>query len=219
MSDISPSLPPTPGQFTPPGEKKSGLPGWAIALIAVIGGLVVLCAVAAVVGIGMLTMLGSRVSEVFTTIETQMDDLPADAGTTSAPLGTTDARPIGERATTGGMEFVVLRAGPLETDSSTLPPDKGMIYYSVEIEARNTSGDVAILSAFNSQMQDDSENIYAVSLFGQSSTAISSDELFQTLEKGVSATVTYVYEVPSETTSLFWVYQNSSEDYVVYKVK
>ena len=219
MSDVPPSYPPTPGQFTPPTEKKSGLPGWAIALIAGIGGLVVLCAIAAIVGIGMLSFLGSQVSQVFTNIETEIDELPSNAGTTSAPLSTSDARPIGERTVINGMEFVVLRAGPLETDSSTLPPDAGMTYYSVEVDVRNTSGEVAVLSAFSSQMQDDGEGVYAVSLFGQSSADISSDELFQTLEEGASATVTYIYEVPIDTANLYWVYQDTSGDHVVYKVK
>lgn len=219
MSDTPPSFPPAPGQFTPPTEKKSGLPGWAIALIAVIGGLVVLCGVVAVIGISMMTMVGNQVDEVFTRIETEIDELPSDAGTTSAPLSTSDPQPIGERTVLNGVEFVVLRAGPLETDSSSLPPDAGMTYYSVDVDVRNTSSEVAVLSAFNSQMQDDGEGVYAVSLFGQSSANASSDELFQTLDKDASASVTYVYEVPTDATNLYWVYQETSSEHIVYQVK
>lgn len=219
MSDTPPSFPPASGQFTPPTEKKSGLPGWAIALIVVIGVLVVLCGAVAVIGVSMVTMAGNRVDEVFTKIETEIDELPSDVGTTSAPLSTTDGRSIGERTVLNSVEFVVLRAGPLETDSSALPPDAGMTYYSVDVDVRNTSSEVAVLSAFNSQMQDDGEGVYAVSLFGQSSADVSSDELFQTLDKDASTTVTYIYEVPTDAANLYWVYQDTSGDHVVYIVK
>lgn len=220
MSDVPPSYSPPSGQFTPPTEKKSGLPGWAIALIAVIGGLVVLCVVVAVIGVGMMSMLGSRVDQVFTQIETEMDELPSTTtGTSSAPLSITDAQPIGQRTELDGLEFVVLGARPLEADNSSLPPDAGMTYYTVEIEVRNASADIGILSAFSTQMQSDGEDVYGVSLFGQSNADVSSDELLQTIEKGTSTTVSYVYEVPTDATNLYWMYQDTNGDHIVYKVK
>src|SRR5262245_23635668 len=84
---------PAPYQLPPdyrPPAPRSGLPGWAIALI--IGGvlIVVLCVAGFIGTISLLTLLGSRVSQVFSQINSGL------VVPTSGPVNTADALAIGQ---------------------------------------------------------------------------------------------------------------------------
>ncbi|MBC8163374.1 MAG: DUF4352 domain-containing protein [Roseiflexaceae bacterium] len=219
MSNLPPEYQPAPGQFTPPPEKKAGIPGWAIALIAALAGLVILCVVGSIVAVGIFTTLGTQVDEVFSEINTELDSAPAAvAESTALPADTGQAQALGERAAIDGLEFTVTSASPVEA-ATDLPPEQDMIYYQVNLQMQNTGDTPAILSAYSSRVQDERGGTYEVSLFGQSSVQASSSELFQSVAAGATVDVTFVYEVPQAAAELFWVYQATDDTAVVVQLK
>ena len=217
MSDPQPNVPPAPGQFQqPPAQKKSGLPGWAIALIAVLASLVVICAVGAVVVIGVLNSLGSRVSQVTTQINAQVNSSIASS---TVPVATGGAKAIGDQVTAGDLAFTVRSAAPITPSSDALPPEAGKQYFAVTLDVTNTSSAETVLTSLSSHIQDGAGSVFSVSLFGQTSAGTSSSSLLETLPAKATQSVTMVYEVPTAAGELYWVYGESETTSAVVKVR
>src|ERR671923_2115045 len=146
---------PPPGFQPPPPERRSGLPGWAIALI--VGGalVIVLCFVVAIVSIGVLTLLGGRVSAVFSEIESGLEEFA-----TPTPLDTGDALSIGDTADLPDMRITITDARPLSDLPGARQPAPGQEYWAVEVTFENTSDRPVTLSAFSSSVQDTAGETY-----------------------------------------------------------
>lgn len=213
MSDPQPGYVPLPGE-PPLAPKKPGIPGWAIALIAILGSLVLLCVVASVAAAFFFNSLGQRVSSV---VDQVSSDVKASAAASAVPIAITTASAIGQNVVAGDLEFKVTSAAPAPASTSATAPDPGNMYYAVTIAMRNTGDAEAVVSAFSSQVQD-AAHAYPLSLFGQSSSN-SAKDLIATLPAGGSQTVTFVYEVPANPTELYWVYEDSGSENVVVKLK
>ena len=194
--------------------KKRGIPGWAIALIAILGSLVLLCVVVSVAAMFFFNSLGQRVSSV---VDQVSSDVKASAAASAVPVAITAASPIGQMVVAGDLEFKVTSAAPAPASTSVTAPDPGNIYYAVTIDMHNTGEAEAVVTAFSSQLQD-ADHAYPLSLFGQSSSD-SAKDLIATLPAGGSKTVTFVYEVPANAAELYWVYEDSGSENVVVKLK
>lgn len=216
MSEPQPQFQPPPIQAEP--AKKNSFPGWAIALIIALGGSVVLCCVGAMVIVGVLTVLGSRVSKVYDDINTGLQTAVATS-VPSAPISTEGAHKPGERVVVGDLEFVVSSAAFLNEEQSITRPDTGNVYYAVKLDVRNNGTTSKVVSAFSSQVQNQNGHVYDLSLFGQKAAGMPQGELFQTLAAGESATLTYVYEVSQADEILYWGYQDAQGNSGVVQIK
>lgn len=217
MSNPQPDFQPIPGQFQPPpAPKKSGIPGWAIALIAVLGSLVVLCVVGSFVVYGVLTTLGSRASQALGEVSSQVNSSIASS---TVPVATGGASTIGGRVASGDLAFVVRSAAATKPTSDALPPETGKTYYTVTIDVTNTTKTPVIFSALNSQIQDSTGAVYTISLFGQTASGGTTSNLIETIPADGTQSVSLVYEVPVGAGELFWVNTEGGATPAVVKIQ
>src|SRR5512145_2156596 len=141
-----------PPGYQPPPLPRSGLPGWAIALIVGVSLIVVLCIAGSIVSIGMLTLLGGQVSAVFSQIESDLETI-----STTTPVEIGEAYALGDSANLPNLRITVIDSLPLTEVPDSLKPQAGNQYCAVEVEFENTSEDPVTLSAFASFVQNTSE--------------------------------------------------------------
>jgi Flp pilus assembly pilin Flp len=198
---------PQPYQLPPnyPPPQRTGLPGWAIALI--VGGvlLVFLCIGVAVVSIGALTLLGGRVSQVFSTINS---DLIREGQLASTPTDTAGALAIGETATLPQLLITVGDAHPLTDLRGARPPTAGNEYWAVEVTFENTSDQPLALSVFSSSVQDAEGKVYPYSIPAQRASPDPGLPVVVSLQPGKTASGILFYMVPQDARELFWLYRD-----------
>jgi hypothetical protein len=187
----------------PPSPHRTGLPGWAIALIA--GGALVctLCVVGTIAAIGALTLLGGRVSEVFSEIESGLAT-PAPG----TPIDTARALPIGEAAELPALHITVAAAHPLTDVRTARRPPLGRQYWVVEVAFENTSSRPITLSAFSSSIQDAAGNVYRYSSAAQRASPDPGLQVVETLRPGATISGLLFYEVPEDASELFFFYED-----------
>jgi hypothetical protein len=201
-----PNQPQPPYQFppnTPP--PRTGLPGWAIALI--VGGvlLVFLCIGVAVVSIGALTLLGGRVSQVFSTINSGLINEGPLEGTPVSPSG---ALAIGDSAALPALRITVTSAHPLTELREGHQPTSGNEYWVVEATFENTSDKPLALSVFSSSAQDAEGHAYAYSLAAQRASTDPALPVVSTLQPDTTVSGLLFYMVPQDANALFWRYND-----------
>src|SRR3954451_9477710 len=130
-------LPPNSQPPPPQPARRSGMPGWAIALLAGCALLLVLCVIGAIVSIGVLTLLGGKVSQVFSQIESGLKE------GTPTPINRQSALPIGSAAELSDLRITVTGAHPLAGGAGAPPPASGKQYWAVEVTFENTSSEPA----------------------------------------------------------------------------
>lgn len=201
-----PSYPPgySPPGYPPPPQR-SGLPGWAIALI--VGGvlLVFVCIGVGVVTIGALTLLGNRVSAVFSQIDSDIAEPPPLEET---PGDVSGALAIGDKATLPSLRITVTDARPITDPRGATPPTRGNEYWVVEATFENASEDPITLSAFSSSVQDDQEKSYPYSIAGQRASPDPPLPVVTPLQPGKSVSGLLIYSVPQDASELFWIYKD-----------
>jgi Domain of unknown function (DUF4352) len=202
MADPNQTQPPyQPYQLPPntqPTPPHSGLPGWVIALI--VGGvlLIFLCIGVAVVSIGALTLLGGRVSSVFSSINSGLVPVgPLDA--TSAPP--TEALAISDTATLAALRITVTSAHPLTELREGHQPTFGNQYWVVDATFENTSDQAVALSVFSSLVQDADGQSYPYSI----DPAL---PVVSTLQPETTVSGLLFYMVPQDAHELFWIYND-----------
>ena len=209
---MSESYQPQEPQWTAPEPQRSGLPGWAIALI--VGGIcfVCLCVGLSVAGIGALSLLGAQTSEVFTEIESGLADIP-----TLEPFDTSGALPLGDTATLRDLHITVTDATQFRHANGTLGPDVGNEYWLVEVVFENVSDEVIQLGIFTSSVQDADENVYEYSFLAEDAASEIPLDVVQPLRPGDTVSGYLFYEVPDDASALFWIYDSflSGEQAVV----
>jgi|GEM_PF-3140813 len=192
-------------QPVPPPPQHSGLPGWAIALI--VGGvlLVFLCIGVAVVSIGALTLLGGRVSQVFSTINSELINEGQLEATPAPPTG---ALAIGDSATLPALLITVTSAHPLTELREGHQPTSGNEYWVVEATFENTSDKPLALSVFSSLAQDADGHTYPYSLAAQRASPDPALPVVTTLQPDTTVSGLLFYMVPQDAHELFWVYND-----------
>lgn len=193
-----------PGQFGPL-RQRTGLPGWAIALIA--GGVLAtcLCVAIPIVSIGLLTLRGQRVSQVFSRIDT---GLQSTETTTAIPIDTGKVVAIGQPARTHDLNITVTSAMPLTGIKDALKPPLGHEYYAVAITFENVAAEPVTLSAFTSSIQDNAGVAYSYSFAGERASSRPGFGAVQSLNPGHTFSGLLFYEVPQDATELFWTYKD-----------
>jgi hypothetical protein len=187
----------------PPPPQRTGLPGWAIALIAGGALVCVLCFVGGVAIISALTLLGGRVSEVFSEIESGLaTPIPG------APIDTAGALPIGEAAELPALRITVAGAHPLTDVRETRRPPPGRQYWVVDVTFENMSSRPITLSAFSSSIQDATGTTYRYSIAAQRASSDPGLQVVETVRPGATVSGLLFYEVPEDTTELFWLYED-----------
>lgn len=197
-----------PGAFAPPPPPRSGIPGWVIALI-VAGGAVGACIVGAIVIIGILTLLGGRVSEVFSTIESDLD-MAAVVG----PIDRSTALPVGDEATLGDLRISVVSAAPLSDVSAQAA---GHVVWVVEATFTNRARSGArTISRASSAIHDDTAAIYPYSYIAES--AAGGEQPRASIRAGERVQMRLFYEVPGDAGQLYWAY-HTDEGAVVFTIE
>ena len=189
--------------WTAPEPQRSGLPGWAIALI--VGGvcLVCLCVGLSVASIGALSILGAQTSEVFSEIESGLSEIP-----TPEPFDTSGAVALGDTAQLRDMHITVTDAAPFTHADGAFGPDIGHEYWSVEVIFENVSDEVIQLGIFTGSMQDAERNVYEYSFLAEDAASDPPLEVVQSLRPGETVSGYLFYEVPEEARELFWIYDS-----------
>lgn len=199
--------------YQPP--QRSGMPTWAIVLLVGAGLLLVTCVLVAIVTIGFLTLLGGRVSQVFSEINSGLEQVPVEV-----PVDTGSALGIGETAEQSDFRITVLDAQPLTTLSGGRKPIEGYEYWAVEVEFENISEDVATLSAFVTSVQDDAGVSYPYSTVAQRASPNPGLRVVEVVRPSETARGLLFYEVPQAAPMLFWVYRDASTGVpVVFAIK
>lgn len=213
---------PPPGFQPPPPERRSGLPTWAIALI--VGGVlvIVLCFAVAIVSVGVLTLLGSRVSQVFSSINSEISvaPIPVIPGASTTPIESGSALSLGDSANLPGLRVSVTGARPLTDVGGARPPAPGKQYWAVEVTFENTSSRPATLSAFTSAVRDAAGATYPYSIAGQRASPDPGLRVVETLRPDTTISGTLFYELPEDSGELFWMYEDvSGGGQAVFKIK
>jgi hypothetical protein len=206
---------PAPYQLPPdyrPPAPRSGLPGWAIALIIAGVVIVVLCVAGFIGTIGVLTLLGTRVSQVFSTINSGL------VVPTSAPARTEDALAIGQTAELSDLSITVVAAHPLASNRGPSRPRPGNEYWAVEVTFENTSRRVLTLSVFTTSVQDAAGKVYRYSSVAQRASPDPGLPLASSVRPGQKVQGLLFYEVPASASALFWLDQEFGEQ-AIFKIK
>lgn len=207
---LPPNYQPPPPQPAP----RSGMPAWAIALIAGCALLLVLCVIGAIVSIGVLTLLGSKVSQVFSQIESGLEE------GTPTPINRQSALPIGSAAELPDLRITVTSAHPLAGGAGAPPPASGKQYWAVEVTFENTSSDPATLSVFSSSVRDAAGASYPYSIVAQRASPDPGFRVVESLRPGATASGTLFYELPQDASALFWSYEDvNGGEQVAFKIK
>ena len=205
-----------PPNYQPPPERRSGLPGWAIALIVAGVLLCVLCIVGAVVSIGVLTLLGGRVSQVFSTINSGLEPVPVS----TTPVDTSGALAVGESANLPDLRITVTDAHAITDLRGARPPTPGNQYYAVDVTFENTSDRSVTLSVFSSSIQDDEGQEYDYNSAARRASPDPGLPVVETIQPGKSASGILFYMVPESAHDLFWVYKDvTNGGEAVFKIK
>jgi hypothetical protein len=223
MSDTNqPGQAPQPNQPTPapyqlppdyrPPAPRSGLPGWAIALIIAGVVIVVLCVAGFIGAVGVLTLLGSRVSSVFSQINSGL------VVPTSAPLSVEDALAIGQTAELSSLRITVTAAHPLAGNRGTSRPRPGYEYWAVEARFENTSRRPLTLSTFTTSVQDAAGKVYRYNSAAQRASPDPGLPIVSSVRPGEKVQGLLFYEVPADASSLFWLDQELGEQ-AIFKIK
>ena len=194
-----------PPEYRPPATPRGGLPTWAIILIVAGALLTVMCVVGAIVSIGVLTLLGSRVSQVFSEINSGLEEQQPPA---PPVVDTSAAVPIGDAVALPDLRITVTDAHPLTKIREGREPAPGEQYWAVEVTFENTSDRSLTLSAFSSSLQDEAGTEYIYSTPAQRASPDPGLPVVQPLQPGKSASGTLFYMVPEDARTLFWVYNN-----------
>lgn len=192
------------GQF-PPARQRTGLPGWAIALITAGVFATCLCVVVPIASIGGLILLGQRVSQVSSRIDVGRQQAKA---LTPTPINTAKAVIVGQSASTHDLSISVTGAKPLTGIKSAFQPHSGHEYYAVAITFENISSKPVTLSAFTSAVQDDAGGVYQYSFAGERASSQPGFGAVQTVNPGHTFSGLLFYEVPQDTKALFWTYRD-----------
>jgi hypothetical protein len=191
-----------------------------LALIIAIGGLAAVCVIGVIVIFAGLTMLGQQVSSTFSEINSSISAASELTVSTPVAASTSGAVPIGTAAEAGGLSITVTEAAPFTSTAEGISPEDGNEFWSVNITFENTSGDLRTITAISSYMQDSSQNVYQYSLFGGAGAPGTPLDVVESIGNGRTSSGTLVYEVPTDASELFWVYQDSlSGEVAVIKVK
>lgn len=200
---MSESYQPQEPSWTSPESRRSGLPGWAIALIVAGVCFICLCTGLSVAGIGALSLLGAQTSEVFSEIESGLAEVPI-----AEPVDTSGAVALGDTATLRDLHITVIDATSFTSTNTVYIPDPGNEYWSVDVVFENISGKVIQLGVFTSSVQDVSGNVYTYSFLAQESASETALNVVQPLRPGTSVSGYLFYEVPQDTSELFWIYDS-----------
>lgn len=193
----------SPPYYSPEPEQRRGLPGWAWALIIGGGGVTLLaCVLIPIVVIGGLTLLGQRVSSVFSEIETGLVELPE-----AMPANTADALPLGTDATLTNLRVTITDARPAAEISGLMAPLLGNEYWLVDVTFENISSDQELwIEPYDSWMQDAADVRY--DYYWEAPKVDDVFTQYEPLQPGATMTGTLVYEVAQDQGELFWIYQD-----------
>ncbi|KAB8144408.1 DUF4352 domain-containing protein [Chloroflexia bacterium SDU3-3] len=197
-----------PGSPLPPGPQKKALPGWALAMIAIFSGLIVLCVVAGVVGVFVMNALGSEVGNI--NPFKQLGGTAESAQPTQQAVDTASAQALGAPVSSGSLTLVVKSAAPAASADAELPPEEGSTYYSIQAEISNTSGEDVFFNGYDTYIQDAKGAIYKLSPFALASAGVQSAAVFQHIAAHSTTSITLDYEVPLDASGLYWVTQTQS---------
>ncbi len=196
-----------PNYQPPPPEKRSGIPTWVWVVLAAVGGSALLCVILAIVVVGFLTVLGSRVSEVFSEINTGLVE-GVDANPTPFPVEAAAALSLGDTATVADLRVTVTDAYATSEVAGLMAPFAGNQYWVIEATFENTSDiNFAWLGPYDTWLQDGAGNSYEYYW-----EAAGDENFFGTgeiVDPGQTVSGTFVYEVPEEAGELVWIYVDS----------
>lgn len=210
-------LPPTSPAPAPQSGSNRTL--W-IVLGSCLGGGLLLTICAAIIIIGSLTIIGRRVSSVFTQINSGLE-IPDPDGfvlPTAEPVDVGQALAIGAPARSGELELTV-SGSSIERSTSAVRASAGNEFRAVDVQITNRGAEEANLGddLLFSWVQDDAERSYDCCVFGLMDDA-SSDV---TLAPGASATLRLVFELPRSADALYWVYsdEQAEDGALVFKLR
>lgn len=195
-----------PPDYQPPPPPRSGMPTWLWVVIIGGGASVLLCVIVAVVGIGILTMLGSQVSEVFSEINSGLVAGPVSVPT-SITINPASANALGDTAALADLNVTLDNAYSVTTVEGLMDPLTDYKYWIVEVSFENTSASrTTWIGPFDTSVQDDAENTYDYYW-----EAVDNEEFLGTggsLDPGESLSGKLIYEVPEDTSALYWIYRD-----------
>lgn len=204
-----------PGSPLPPDPQKKALPGWALAMIAIFSGLIVLCVVAGVVGVFVMNSLGSEMGSI--NLFNDMGGAEESAKPTQQAVDTASAQALGAQVSSGNLTLVVKSAAPAAS-AAELPPEDGSTYYSIQAEISNTSGEDIFFNGYDTYIQDAKGETYKLSPFALASAGVQSATVFQHIAAHSTNSITLDYEVPLGVGELYWVTQTQSATPAVVKL-
>lgn len=191
-----------PGNQSPP--QRSGKVGWVIGLL--VGGVFLIgaCVVIAIVSIGILTLLGGRVSQVFTDVETGIEEIATSTPNTSPDFDS--ARAIGKVARLGDLRITVTDAKRLTDIRADRQPPSGKEYWAVDVLFENRDSEATTISVFTSSIQDTDGNVYPYSLAAQHASPDPGLPAVLSLPPDATISGTLFYEIAEDMPERFWVY-------------
>ncbi len=208
----TPNPPEQPGQpyqlppdYQPsPPEKRSGIPSWVWIVLAAVGGSIFLCVIIAIVVVGFLSLLGSRVSEVFSEIETGLV-AGVDENPTPFPADPAEVFSLGDTATVADLRVTVTDAYTTADIEGLMAPLTGNEYWVIEAAFENSSDiNFAWIGPYDTWLQDTLGNSYEYYWEAADHTDFfGSGEIVET---GQTVSGTFVYELPEDAGELFWIY-------------
>ena len=173
-------------------------------LSSCLGGALLVLICGAVLVIGGATLVGRRVSSVFTQLNSGLANPNGLLLPTAGPIDTSAAVAVGTLVRVGGLELVVNSSATQSGDESA-QPTAGNTFLSVDLKVTNRGPQTNALHStlVLARIQDDRERTFNCCVFGLMNGLGDMSEL----ESGASTSLTLVYEVPEDSDTLFWVYQ------------